>query len=114
MEENREVMGRNIKKQLELNGLSAAEVCRDLGFKTNTFSNWITGQSYPRIDKIEKMAEYFKIPKAYLVEDVEQIDAITQQEKDIIIALRNADKTTRDAILRLLDYSRMKDENRTD
>ena len=33
------------------------------------FTDWVKGNSYPRIDKIELMANYFGISKADLVED---------------------------------------------
>ena len=69
MIENKEVMARNIKKQMEKKGVSSADVCRALNFKTNTFSNWINAKIYPRIDKIEMMARYFGISKSELVED---------------------------------------------
>lgn len=69
MIENKEVMARNIKKQMDKKGVSSADVCRALNFKTNTFSNWINAKIYPRIDKIEMMANYFGISKSELVED---------------------------------------------
>ena len=34
-----------------------------------TFSDWVNAKTYPRIDKIELMANYFGISKADLVED---------------------------------------------
>lgn len=40
----------------------------DLGFAYTTFSDWINGKKYPRIDKIEMMANYFNIAKSDLVE----------------------------------------------
>ena len=69
MIENREVMARNIKNNMEKLGVNATEVCRSLGIKQNTFSDWLHAKTYPRIDKIEKMARYFGISKSELVED---------------------------------------------
>jgi transcriptional regulator with XRE-family HTH domain len=34
-----------------------------------TFSDWVNAKTYPRIDKIELMANYFGISKADLVEE---------------------------------------------
>ena len=45
------------------------EMCDALGVKYTTFTDWVKGNSYPRIDKIELMANYFGISKADLVED---------------------------------------------
>lgn len=44
-------------------------MCDALGVKYTTFTDWVKGNSYPRIDKIELMANYFGISKADLVED---------------------------------------------
>ena len=60
---NKEIMAHNIKKYMSIKGVTSADVCRALGFKTNTFSNWITAKIYPRIDKIEMLATYFGISK---------------------------------------------------
>lgn len=66
---NKEVMAKNIQHYMELNGVRAVDICADLGFKKSTFSNWINAKIYPRIDKIEMMAEYFHILKSDLIED---------------------------------------------
>lgn len=65
---NKETMGKNIQYYLDLNRKTRQEVCNALGFKYSTFTDWINGNTYPRIDKIEKMANYFGIKKSDLVE----------------------------------------------
>lgn len=65
---NKEIMASNIKRYMQLFGKDRNDVCRDLGFKYTTFTDWINGNTYPRIDKIEMMANYFGISKADLVE----------------------------------------------
>lgn len=69
MKENKEVMAANIRYFMELYKVNSADVCKALGFKQNTFSNWINAKIYPRIDKIEMMAKYFGIEKSDLVEE---------------------------------------------
>lgn len=66
---NKEIMAKNIKRYMELNGVSSVDMCHALGVPQSTFSYWINAKTYPRIDKIEKMAEFFHINKADLVED---------------------------------------------
>ena len=50
-------------------GKTRQDMCEALGVKYTTFTDWVKGNSYPRIDKIELMANYFGISKADLVED---------------------------------------------
>lgn len=69
MIENRQIMAKNIQHFMEVNGVNATDVCKACGFKQNTFSDWVNGKTYPRIDKIERMANYFGISKSLLVEE---------------------------------------------
>lgn len=66
---NKEVMASNIKRLMDLRGKDRTNVCRDLDIKYTTFTDWINAKTYPRIDKIELMANYFNVSKADLVEE---------------------------------------------
>lgn len=66
---NKETMAKNIKRLMALNQVNATDVCNALGFKAPTFSDWVNAKTYPRIDKIEAMSNYFGVSKADLVED---------------------------------------------
>ena len=54
---------------MDLYQKSRSDICKDLGFAYTTFTSWETGVNYPRIDKIEMMADYFHIEKSDLIED---------------------------------------------
>ena len=54
---------------MSLRNKTRQEMCDALGVKYTTFTDWVTGNSYPRIDKIELMANYFGIEKSDLIED---------------------------------------------
>lgn len=98
---NKEIMARNIKKYMNRKGVTSAEVCRALDLKTNTFSNWLTAKIYPRIDKIEMLAEYFGITKSALVEDSDNI-ALSSKEQTLILNYRDSDETTRNIVDKIL------------
>ena len=66
---NKAIMAKNIKYYMEKAGVNQTEICNTLGFKMPTFSDWVNAKTYPRIDKIELMANYFGISKADLVEE---------------------------------------------
>lgn len=69
--ENKQIMARNIKKYMERKGVSNQKICDDLGFKYTTFMDWIKGVTYPRIGKVEAMAQYFGCEKSDLIEEKE-------------------------------------------
>lgn len=66
---NKEVMSANIKKYMDRNGIDRNKLASDLGQAYTTVSDWVNGKTYPRIDKIEMLADYFHIEKADLVEE---------------------------------------------
>ena len=66
---NKKTMSNNLKKYLKINKVSRTQLSESLGISYSTISDWINGKSYPRIDKIELMANYFGINKSDLVED---------------------------------------------
>ena len=66
---NKQVMAKNIRYYMEKNGLNATDLALELDFKYSTVLDWLKANTYPRIDKIEMMANYFKIEKSDLVED---------------------------------------------
>ena len=67
--DNKQIMARNIKKYMERKGVSNQQLCDALDFKYTTFMDWIKGATYPRIGKIELMANYFGCEKSDLIED---------------------------------------------
>ncbi len=66
---NKDVFAKNLKKYMQLNGKTRNEVCQALGLKYTTFADWVNAKKYPRMDKIEMLANYFGIKKSDLIED---------------------------------------------
>lgn len=69
---NKEIMARNISKYMDKMGVDRNKLSSDLDIKYTTLTDWINGKTYPRIDKIELLANYFGISKSDLVEDASQ------------------------------------------
>ena len=66
---NAEIFGRNLRMYLEQSGKLAKDVAAYVGVAPATFSEWVNGKKYPRIDKIEMLANYFHIQKSDLIEE---------------------------------------------
>lgn len=66
---NKEIMAKNIRRYMDELRIDRNTICSDLGIKYTTFADWVNAVTYPRIDKIEMMANYFHVTKADLVED---------------------------------------------
>ena len=82
---NKEIMAKNIRYYMDKYDKTRQEMCDALGVKYTTFTDWVKGNSYPRIDKIEMMANYFGIEKSDLVEQKSSktIELNKKDERDI-------------------------------
>lgn len=65
----RKVFANNLRRLLQLNGKQPADLVRDLGIPFSTVSNWVNAEKYPRMGKVEMLAEYFGVQKSDLLED---------------------------------------------
>lgn len=68
-DDSKQIMAQNIKRYMDKKGVTNQQLCNALGFKYTTFMDWIKGVTYPRIGKIEAMANYFGCEKSDLIED---------------------------------------------
>lgn len=84
---NKEIMARNIQRLMDLYDKDRTEVCKDLGISYTTFTDWVKGKTYPRIDKIELLANYFHVSKADLVEEY---NAGNYEKDDIFVIVQKA------------------------
>ena len=65
---NKKIMGDNIQFYMDRARIERREFAEAIGVPYSSLTDWINGKSYPRIDKIQLMADYFGIEKADLVE----------------------------------------------
>lgn len=87
---NREVFAKNLAFYLQRSGRSQKELSEIVGVAKSTFNDWMKGKKYPRIDKIEIMADYFGILKSDLIEEKTDEYREEQKKNDIIadVAIR--------------------------
>lgn len=70
---NKEIFAKNLNYYMNINKKTRSDVCRDLDIPYSTFTDWCNANIYPRIDKIEMLANYFDIKKSDLVEDKDKL-----------------------------------------
>lgn len=67
--DNKDIFASNLKRQMELKGKSRNDISSALGISYFTITDWVKGKKYPRMDKVEMLANYFGIHKSDLIED---------------------------------------------
>lgn len=107
---NKDVLSKNLKKYIAKSGKDRSEVCEDLGLSYSTLTDWINGKKYPRINNIEKLAEYFNISKSDLIEDFEEIKKDNDRLSTIIVKLRT-NKELLDVVERLISLDKARLES---
>ncbi|MDE6425833.1 MAG: helix-turn-helix domain-containing protein [Ruminococcus sp.] len=68
---NKLIFANNLTYYMKINNIDRYKLCDDLKFHYSTVSEWLNGKKYPRIDKIEMIADYFHIKKSDLIESQE-------------------------------------------
>lgn len=107
---NKHIFAANLNKYMRINNKTRREVCKDLGFSYYTFSDWCTGKKYPRMDKVEMLANYFGILKSDLIEEklTEEKEKDNDLLADIVVRMRT-DQAFREVVntLYLLDATKI-------
>lgn len=66
---NKETFSRNLTYYVEHSGKTQKLIAEDLGIARSVLNEWMKGKKYPRIDKIEMLADYFGLKKSDLIEE---------------------------------------------
>jgi len=87
---SKEVFARNLLYYMNRAGMNQKEMAKIVGVSAPAFNEWTKGNKYPRIDKIEILANYFGILKSDLIEDKANkknptdVETLTDGEKVLI------------------------------
>lgn len=73
---NKEIFAKNLNYYMSINGKDRNDLARDLNLPYTTITSWCKAEFYPRIDKIQLLANYFDIQKSDLVESKEKLDKL--------------------------------------
>lgn len=85
---SKDVFAKNLKYYIKKNNITQKELAEAIGVSSPTLNEWIKAKKYPRIDKIDKLANYFKIMKSDLIEDKSEYKKNNDIIADIIVRLR--------------------------
>lgn len=104
---NKEIMSKNLKYYIEKSGKDRRELAEIWGFPYSTVSEWINGRKYPRIDRIEIMADYFGILKSDLIEERTEEHHEMKKNNDIqtdIVVRMRTDSEFYEVVKRIFEF----------
>ena len=106
--DNKEIFSINLKRLMEQKGVSRQDLSRILGVSYFTISDWVNGKKYPRMDKVERLADYFHVLKSDLIEDkganetLPQIQPLTEGETLLLELFRQIPEDAQTMYLEVL------------
>lgn len=85
-EDARRIFANHLNILLERRGINQIDIARELDVTTATVSNWCNGVKYPRIDVMQRLADYLKVNLSALIsedglkdlDDLERLEALHQ------------------------------------
>lgn len=111
---NKEIFSKNLKYYIDKCGKDRRELAEIWGFPYSTLSEWINARKYPRIDRIEIMADYFGVLKSDLIEEKEKPapvdDGLTESQRQLIEFAKTVPEDKAAMILRVMQSIVASDE----
>ena len=105
---NKEIFAKNLAHYLERSGKDQKEMAEIVGVAPSTFNEWMRAKKYPRMDKIEMLANFFGILKSDLIEEAGEEGhspsepQLTEGEKMMLELFRLIPEDRQQAALELL------------
>lgn len=96
----REVFVTNLNRLMKENNVSQADIVARFGITASTVSDWVTGKKYPRVNRMQQLADLFHVPMSYFMS--EHADAPSPDER-ILAAYHAADPIYQQIVLELLE-----------
>lgn len=65
----RKIFAKNLNEQMDKLGISQDDIVKALGYSSSTVSDWCNAKKYPRVSKMQALADYLGVSLFYLRED---------------------------------------------
>lgn len=101
----KEILSTNLKRYMEYRKLSVTDLANKINLPYSTVNDWVNGVSYPRVDKLNILAEALGISKRDLTEP-QKSNKIHQNNSSVIVPVlgRIPAGIPLEAIEEILDY----------
>lgn len=115
----REIFRSNLNELMERRDVSQADISRDLGIPQATVSSWCVGTKFPRIDIMQRLADYLGVNISALTKedgmqdavDMDRLEAMHQNPKLGLLFDRTRKMSSADVEMMLALSERITGEN---
>ena len=81
--DNKDIFALNLKRIMTVKAKTRKDISDALGISYFTVSDWVNGKKYPRMDKVEMLANYFGISMSDLIELPDNTKAAPPNEPNL-------------------------------
>lgn len=103
----KKIFSKNLLFYLQQNQKTQREVALAIGVSPQTFNTWCQAIALPRMGKLQRIADYFKIEKSDLIDahspNTIQPVSLSSEEHAVVTGYRAADQPTKTVVKRLLN-----------
>lgn len=75
--DNKNIFATNLNNLMRIERKSRKDLSEALGISYFTITAWVNGTKYPRMDKVEMLANYFGVLKSDLIEEKEDSNSMS-------------------------------------
>lgn len=107
---NRETFARNLLYYINKHGKEQKEIAEIIDVAPSTLNAWVKGKKYPRMDKIELLANYFGILKSDLIEEpnsgkYRRNISVTGDEQKLLELFRRVPESQQQMVLQMIEVA---------
>ena len=84
-------------------GLRIADVSRGTGISYSIFTDWKAGRSTPKLDKLQRIADFFDVSVEYLTTGHEDPARVSREEQRLLGLFRQLNRAGRDMLFAQAD-----------
>lgn len=108
--DNKHIFSKNLKRIMGERGVSRKDIAEVLGISYFTVTDWVTGKKFPRMDKVELLANYFGILKSDLIEDKIHLPStktitVTEDEQKLLDLFRRVPENQQQMVLQMISVA---------
>ena len=107
---NKKIFSENLKHYIAKTGVLQKDVAKVAKVSQGTITDWLSCRSYPRMDKIQLLAEYFDIQMSDLVEE-RSLDNQYYLQKEAKMIAEDLEKSP-DVLVAFQKFQKLSDANK--
>ena len=104
--EQTKIFASNLSYYVNRSNKLQKEIAKDLGIPYQTFNGWCKGVSFPSMDKVQKIADYFRIGKSDLIERFSRPNTppVSSHEFECLQKIRMLDDAGRSLVMTVINH----------